>query len=119
MGPPAAPPFSRGSDSWYWYVLICFKPWRGLYDPEQPLLQREQTAKEAAISEAGIVTLYAQSEGGLTQPLSATATTLKMCMAIPYCCGRYASPVRGKETSPPPRPSRVRGAAGWCVTVLL
>ena len=54
-GPPAPPStFDRGSNSWFWYVLACFKPWKALYDPAQPLLRRDQTAKEAAIIEARV-----------------------------------------------------------------
>lgn len=38
-----------GSEAWWWYLLVLFKPFQGLYKSDQPMLKRGERPKEVLV----------------------------------------------------------------------
>ena len=77
-------PFDRGSEPWFWFLLLANKPHITLHGPHKPLLARHRSPREQCQVE-GLMCAHCFAAGGLWQ-----RTPLRRCSAccLAWYCGK-------------------------------
>lgn len=89
-------PFDRGSEPWFWFLLLANKPHITLHGPHAPLLARHRSPREQCQVE-GLMCANCFAAGGLWQrtPLSRCAA----CCLAWYCGRECQKKDRGRHKS--------------------